>query len=406
MSIRVADQNRMAPSGALSTKLASMRHLHLLFVVVLSNVLNAQPLAIGTRTITFTDAARGRAIEALIHYPAAVAGNDAEAAAGAFPVLVHGHGFVMGVDAYTNLRDHFVPKGYILVLPTTEGGLAPDHGNFGLDLAFLAVALQAEGTNAASPFFGHVAPSTALMGHSMGGGASFLGAAGNGNIQALVNFAAAETNPSAIAAAAEVLVPTLVFTATEDCVVPPANGPLPMYEAVDVPCKAYVNVVGGGHCYFGTNSFTCSFGELTCGPDFTISREEQHDVVNDLAGLWLDHFLKDDGSALPAFRDSLLTSTRIFGESTCISTEIAKAGSSSSPAGAWSVSPVPTAEFLRITGPASSSAFEVVDATGRTVLSGRSVDGALDVGSLPSGLYLLRCVTDSEGGAIPFVVQH
>lgn len=381
-----------------------MRYFYTLLVVALPNALTAQPYAIGTRTITFTDAARSRAIEALIHYPAVVAGNDAEVAADSFPVLIHGHGFVMGVEAYTNLRDHFVPKGYILVLPTTEGGLAPDHGNFGLDLAFLADAFQSEGTNAASPFFEHVAPNTALMGHSMGGGASFLGAAGNGSIQALVNFAAAETNPSAIAAAAEALVPTLVFTATEDCVVPPANGPLPMYEAIDVPCKAYVNIVGGGHCYFGANSFTCSFGELTCVPVLTITREEQHDVVNDLAGLWLDHFLKDDGSALPAFRDSLLTSTRINGESTCITTGIAEAGSFRSPAKAWSVSPVPTVEYLRVSGATLGAAFEVVDATGRTVLSARSADGMLDVSPLPNGLYRLRCV--DEGRALPFMVQH
>lgn len=147
-----------------------MRHFNAVLLIAFANAINAQPYAIGTRTITFTDGARSRAIEAVIHYPAAVAGNNADAADGVFPVLVHGHGFVMGVDAYTNLRDHFVPKGYILVLPTTEGGLAPDHASFGLDLAFLADALQAEGANAASPFFGHVALSTALIGHSMGGG--------------------------------------------------------------------------------------------------------------------------------------------------------------------------------------------------------------------------------------------
>ncbi|MBL7938721.1 MAG: hypothetical protein JNL43_05115 [Flavobacteriales bacterium] len=382
-----------------------MRIALLLFVIASVDLITAQPYAIGTTTRTFTDAARSRAIGTLIHYPALVAGSDAEVADGSFPVLVHGHGFVMGVEAYTNLRDHFVPKGYILVLPTTEGGLTPDHGNFGLDLAFLAEALQADGTNAASPFFGHVAASTALMGHSMGGGASFLGAAGNGNIQALVNFAAAETDPSAIAAASEVLVPTLVFAATEDCVVPPANGPLPMYDALDLPCKAYVNVIGGGHCYFGANSFTCSFGELTCGPDLTISREEQHDVVNDLSGLWLDHFLKDDGGALPAFRDSLLTSTRILGESTCITT--GGVGNGTLSAGeTWSVSPVPAADHLRINGLEPGTTFEAVDLTGRTVLVGRASDGLLDVGDLPSGLYRLHCIVGGERMVRSFLLQR
>lgn len=378
-----------------------MRHFNAVLLIAFANAINAQPYAIGTRTITFTDGARSRAIEAVIHYPAAVAGNNADAADGVFPVLVHGHGFVMGVDAYTNLRDHFVPKGYILVLPTTEGGLAPDHASFGLDLAFLADALQAEGANAASPFFGHVALSTALIGHSMGGGASFLGAANNGNIQALVNFAAAETNPSAIAAAAEVLVPTLVFTATEDCVVPPANGPAPMYAALDVACKAFVNIIGGGHCYFAASSFTCSFGELTCGPDLSITREEQHDVMNDLAGLWLDHFLKDDQAALPAFQDSLLLSSRVIGEATCLTTAVTGTEWME-----WVLSPVPATDQLRIQGAHPGTRFEVLDLTGRMVQATLTSSLQVDVRGLSSGSYLLRGCSDGGCHTAPFTVDH
>lgn len=378
-----------------------MRQFHVLLLIAFADALTAQPYAIGNRTITLTDAARSRPIEALIHYPASGTGNNVDAAEGVFPVLVHGHGFVMGVDAYTNLRDHFVPKGYILVLPATEGGLAPDHGNFGLDLAFLAEAMQAEGSDPSSPFFGHVAPATALMGHSMGGGASFLGAAGNGNIQALVNFAAAETTPSAIAAAAQVLVPTLVFTAAEDCVVPPAIGPLPMYEAVDVPCKAYVNITGGGHCNFAANSFTCSFGELTCGPDLTITREEQHDVVNDLAGLWLDHFLKDDQGALTALKDSLILSTRVIGEATCLTT------STSGPDRAqWVLSPVVTGGDINVQGALPGTRFDVLDGTGRIVLVRRSHQQQVDISCLTSGPYLLRGTSNGACQVARFMVQH
>ena len=165
---------------------------------------DAQPYLIGSRTITFFDAGRSRNIETNIYYPGLTAGTNATVVDGAFPVLVIGHGFVMTPNAYANLWEHFVPRGYIVALPTTEGGFAPDHGEFGLDLAFIAEALQAANSDGASPFFEHVAPTSALMGHSMGGGASFLGAANNSAITTLVNFAAAETNPSAIAASAQV----------------------------------------------------------------------------------------------------------------------------------------------------------------------------------------------------------
>jgi len=358
----------------------------LLFLAILSAPLaDAQPFAIGTRSITFTDASRSRDIPCTVHYPALTGGNATPAADGTFPVLVHGHGFVMTVDAYTNLRDGFVPKGYILVLPTTEGGFAPAHASFGQDLSFLADALQAAGADPSSPLFGHVAPATALMGHSMGGGASFLGAANNANIQALVNFAPAETNPSAIAAAANVQVPTLVFAATEDCVTPTAANQRPMYDAVPVACKAFVEIIGGGHCFFGASSFTCSFGEVTCGPDLTISREQQHDVMNDFAGLWLDHFLKDDVGALSAFRDSVLMSDRVIAETACITTAIAE-----TPATNVQLSPVPVSSVLRVDGLASSAEVYVFDIRGRCCLSTRLVHGSMDISELPSGSYYLR----------------
>jgi dienelactone hydrolase len=206
------------------------------------------------------------------------------------------------------------------VLPTTEGGFAPAHAAFGADLAYVASAMQAANTDGASLFFGHVAPSTALMGHSMGGGAAFLGAAGNSGIQTLVTFAPAETNPSAIAAAAQVSVPSLVFAASEDCVTPITAHAQPMYDALAVVCKAYVNITGGGHCYFGDNNALCSFGELTCAPNFTITRDQQHDVVTDVTDAWLDHHLRGSAAALSDLLDSLSSSARYQALNTCFST--------------------------------------------------------------------------------------
>ncbi len=147
--------------------------LTLAFATLLSQ---AQPFAIGSRNITFNDPARGgRAIACEIYYPASAAGTNQPVALGRFPVLAFGHGFVMGVNAYYNLRDAFVPQGYILVLPTTEGGFSPSHGNFGLDLAYVITAMQQRGSDPISPFFERVASTAAIMGHSMGGGASFPG---------------------------------------------------------------------------------------------------------------------------------------------------------------------------------------------------------------------------------------
>ena len=60
----------------------------------------AQAYAIGITTITFNDASRSRPIETKIFYPSDIGGVDEVIASGQFPVLVLGHGFLMGWDSY------------------------------------------------------------------------------------------------------------------------------------------------------------------------------------------------------------------------------------------------------------------------------------------------------------------
>lgn len=336
-----------------------MERLLLLLFVCCAQVVRAQ-FAIGTTQLTFHDDARGRDIPCQLYYPADVAGPDVAPAAGPFPTLVIGHGFVMAVDAYAYLGEHFAAAGYVVVLPTTEGGFAPDHAAFGQDLAFLPGALQAAGLDEASPFFGRVGPAAALLGHSMGGGAAVLGAAANDQVRTLVVLAPAETTPSAIAAAASVNMPTLVFAASADCVTPIAQHALPIYNADAATCKAFVNITGGGHCYFGDESLTCSIGEFTCGPDLTISRDEQHAVVLDVAGLWLDHYLRDLPEAFGALLDTLATSLRFTAESTCLSTAVQEQASPMARV-RWDQ----TAHGLLIEGAQLGDNVCVYDATGR-----------------------------------------
>jgi len=363
-----------------------MRHLLLAFAA-LPTLAAAQPYLIGNRSITFFDASRNRNIATNLYYPGVTAGSNAAVLAGEWPVLVVGHGFVMGTDAYANLWNHFVPRGYIVALPTTEGGFGPSHNNFGQDLAFVVTALQAANNEAASPFYQRVAATSALMGHSMGGGASFLGAANNTAITTVVNLAAAETNPSAVAACAQVQVPTLMFAGSNDCVTPIPQHQEPMYAALTVPCRAFVNITGGGHCYFAENNFNCSFGELTCTPAPAISRAAQHSVVNDFATLWLDHFLKGEEQALAAFIDSTASTSRAECATTCaLSTGIAEPIP-----GAPALWPSTTNDRFILQGLRGKASVEVLDANGRLAFARNDVQDAspIDVTMLAPGTYLV-----------------
>lgn len=288
-------------------------------VLILSFSTKAQTYSVGHTTITYTDPARsGRSIATEIYYPTTTAGTSVPVSAGAFPVIVFGHGFVMTWDAYQNFWDDLVPQGYIIAFPKTEGTFSPVHADFGKDLAFLVAKLQSESaTNSSSLFYNHVNSKSAIMGHSMGGGSAFLGAQSNTSITTMVTFAAATTTPSSITAAQYVSVPSLVFAGENDCVAPPPANQVKMYDSLASACKAYISVKGGAHCEFANNNFNCAFGESTCSPAPTITRTQQQDVVSDFLKLWLEYYLKDNCTAMTTFNDSLAASPRITHNQSC-----------------------------------------------------------------------------------------
>lgn len=270
----------------------------LLFLIFSTMPVWSQPFAIGHTTISFIDASRGnRSIATEIYYPADSNGDDVPLTATttqSFPVLTFGHGFVMTWDAYQNLWEALVPKGYIMAFPKTEGGLSPSHGEFGKDLAFVSSQIFNLGMLQSSPFYNRVSVMNAVMGHSMGGGAAFLAPQYNSNITTIVTLAAAETNPSAIGAANNINIPALVVAGSNDCVTPPVSNQELMYNALVSACKTFVSINGGSHCQMANSNFLCNFGEATCTPQPTITRDQQHIILEAYLGLWLDAQLKAD----------------------------------------------------------------------------------------------------------------
>ena len=300
--------------------------LTVLSLIVFSSVFSQHQ--VGHFNATYQDPSRGnRNIETEVYYPATTAGDNTPMASGQFPVIVFGHGFVMVWSAYQNLWEEFVPNGYIMVFPRTEGSLiSTDHQEFGWDLQFLVNKIQQEGANnPASPIYNGVANNTALMGHSMGGGASFLAADslctnGNTNLKTLIGLAPAESSTngvSSINSALSVTVPSLVLSGSQDGVTPPNDHHIPMYDSLASSCKTFISIIGGAHCYFANSNFNCDFGESTASSGISITRQEQHAVTFDFVNLWLDYTLKDSCDAFTAFQDSLTSSNRITHNQAC-----------------------------------------------------------------------------------------
>lgn len=284
-----------------------IRVFSIVLLVTLFNCLAvAQPYSIGQLSTTINDPTRSnRAIGIEVFYPANSNGNNVPVATGElFPVIIIGHGFSMNYDAYRNFWEKLVPLGYVVALPKTEVGPIPfpSHGDFGRDMAFTLTWLQQQNTLASSLFYTKLSNTSAFMGHSMGGGCSYIAAEQMPSVTAIANFAAAETNPSAVTAAGNVSVPALVFAASKDNVAPPADNQVDMYNALASSNKWLVNLTDASHCGFANSNTLCEFGELTvCAGCSFIDRQDQHQLQFSILVPWLHFFLKGQCDQWPVF---------------------------------------------------------------------------------------------------------
>jgi dienelactone hydrolase len=268
----------------------------LLFVFTFFVVAFSFAQGLGHTSLTFTDAARNnRPIPCEVYYPATSAGDNTTALDPAslglngFPAIAVGHGFVIGAANYDIIAEQLIPFGFIVALVNTEAGFAPNHQEFGLDLAFVTHALQQESQNSTSILYNVVnQEKEAIIGHSMGGGAAWIAAASDPLIDAIVGLAPAETNPSAIAAASSVNCNTLVFSGSDDSVTPPADNHQPIYDGTNAGCKTFVSLTGGSHCGYINAGTLCDFGEPFGG---SLARADQQEAYLTLMTAWLRYFL-------------------------------------------------------------------------------------------------------------------
>lgn len=133
----------------------------------------------------------------------------------------------------------------------------------------------------------------------------------NTNATTLIGLAPAETNPSAIAVAPNITIPTLVLSGQQDGVTPPNEHHIPMYDASAADCKYFLSILGGAHCYFANSNFNCDFGEGTSSSGISITRAEQQQTMYDAITPWLDFYLKGDCQAKTTFDDFVENDNRI-----------------------------------------------------------------------------------------------
>lgn len=404
----------------LSAFLHTVKFICLSAALLLSGIINAQTFPVGHMSINFKDATRtggyvisgginasgtGRDVGTEVYYPATVAGNNQPVANGTFPVVVIGHGFVMDWSAYDNIYNKLASSGYIVLLPRTEGSFSPSHGDFGNDLKFLVNAAQGLNTvstpTALLTFNGKVANKSAIGGHSMGAGSSFLAAASNTSLTCLFNFAAATTNPSSITSAALVTVPSLIISGAIDCVAD-TTVQNSHYSALASNKKFHVILKQLTHCDFGNGTnFNCTFGQSTTGCGNVVSNSLAFPRYMNYVQNFLDNQLKNDCAAGQRFMDSVNTASSLraglkkLGSIACVSSGINGINNSIEAR----LYPNPTASQLMIETALNNFTVKVYDAYGKLLLNemyhAENNSVQLNLADYHSGIYLIEL--EAEG---------
>ncbi|MEV6967444.1 hypothetical protein AB0M47_20300 [Hamadaea sp. NPDC051192] len=256
----------------------------------------ADSSAAGPYAVGYVDqsvSAAGRSFSARIYYPATAAGSGTAVAPGRFPAIAFGHGFLQSVSQYASTLQHLASWGFVVGAPTSQGGLFPSHSAFADDLNAQLTWFVVQDTTTGSRFNAHInTAKLGLSGHSMGAGASVLAGSRNHAVTTVANLAAAETNPSAVTAAASVTAPMMLVGGSADTIAPISSNARPVYNAKAAP-KQLRTIVGGFHCGFiDGSSLFCDSG--------SISRATQLQVTRRLLTDWFRYYLAGDSTAYDA----------------------------------------------------------------------------------------------------------
>lgn len=187
--------------------------------------------------------------------------------------------------------------------------------------------------------------------------------------------------------APNISVPSVVFSGELDCVANPAENQIPLYDTLGSPCKTFISILGGGHCYFASNSSNCEIGEM--GTCHTVIREHQNQVVLTLLAPYLKFMLKNDLIAGQEFLALLDSSVFISHERDC-----GTSGFASLLKDEILISPNPTHGKIFVTIPASidNSLFCVYTISGKKVFQEKIIAGtkSFDLSFLPKGIYFCK----------------
>lgn len=268
-----------------------MRTIIFFLLIIISEYFFAQPENPGPQKAGWTSVTlnrSGRNMNCRVYYPSFVEGNEAQIDTihSPYHIIGFGHGFAMQTSYYISLFKHLASYGYVVIAPQF-----PDtqHGELANDLLYCVNYIKQQNNVLGSRFYRLIdTTQSGLFGHSMGGGASLLAASRDSTVKVAAPLAAAETNPSAIAAMNLIKGVVYLMSGQNDGITPVNTNQLPMYNNAN-PIKALPIIKGGNHTRF----MDVSIWDWT-DPNGNISRAEQLRLTRRYLTSIFNLFLKQD----------------------------------------------------------------------------------------------------------------
>lgn len=211
------------------------------------------------------------------------------------PIVVLGHGFMMGIDRYYSYAEHLATWGYVVVLPTYSNPIiVPEHYTRArciVDAALFAASLD---EIPGDPFHEKLNRTRwGFTGHSMGGGCAFLAADTfdlADTLRVVVNFNSPQTTPPV--RSQNLFIPKLVIAGSVDDIAPWQEVREAMWADAPAP-GAFAVIAGANHGYSMDYSSWWEDGGTA-----TISREEQQSIIRLYLTAYMERYLHDDDSML------------------------------------------------------------------------------------------------------------
>jgi dienelactone hydrolase len=209
------------------------------------------PWPAGWQDVVFTDPNFGQGtVKARIHYPAVIAGENAQAdpSGGPYPTTALMHGWLGSADGLDTIANHFASHGFLVASIDTERGLFPNVPNYARDTRAMLHWVEGESQTAGSWLEGMARGGEwAAIGHSMGGGTLSHLIGIETRVRAIVGMEAADADAPGPANMMAYTGAGMWISGTADWVVPPATVRLWYQRAGVANRRSYFNVEGMGH---------------------------------------------------------------------------------------------------------------------------------------------------------------